>query len=194
LNRDELVSLVHSHQAQVYRYLRYLGAARDVAQDLTQETFVVAIQKNAQGQLDQTSNLVAWLRGVSRNLFLAHCRRSRCSPVRLDSGYVERAEALWAQEFGSSDGSDHLAALRQCLQGLPQRQQEMLRLQYSLRKSRADIAIASGLTEDGVKTAMRRLRAALAQCIQRRLGLAVGGHSAQSDTQASGHPSQGGVA
>jgi RNA polymerase sigma-70 factor (ECF subfamily) len=153
----------------VYRYLRYLGAAREVAQDLTQETFVVAFQKNAQGQLNQTYSLVAWLRGVARNLFLAYCRRSRCNPVRLDSGYVERAEALWAEEFGGSDSSDHLAALRECLQGLPQRQQEMLRLQYSLQKSRADIAAASGLTEDGVKTAMRRLRAVLAQCIQRRL-------------------------
>ena len=170
MNRDELVSLVHSHQAPIYRYLRYLGAAREVAQDLTQETFVVAFQKNAQGQLNEISNILAWLRGVSRNLFLAYCRRNRTSPVHMDSGYVERAEALWAEEFGDSDGSDHLAALRQCLQRLPQRQQEMLRLQYSLRKSRAEIADACRLTEDGVKTAMRRLRAALGECVQRRLG------------------------
>lgn len=66
MNRDELISLVHNHRTQVYRYLRYLGAAREVAQDLTQETFVVAFEKNAQGQLNQTPSMVAWLRGVSR--------------------------------------------------------------------------------------------------------------------------------
>jgi RNA polymerase sigma-70 factor (ECF subfamily) len=194
LNRDELVSLVHSHQAQIYRYLRYLGAARDVAQDLTQETFVVAFQKNAQGQLNQTYNLVAWLRGVARNLFLAFCRRNRASPVHIDSGYVERAEALWAAEFAGADGSDHLAALRQCLQRLPQRQQEMLRLQYSLQKSRAQIAAFAGLTEDGVKTAMRRLRAALGQCIQRRLGLADAGGAPGAGTRVEKRLGQGGIA
>jgi RNA polymerase sigma-70 factor (ECF subfamily) len=174
--------------------LRYLGAAREVAQDLTQETFVVAFQKNAQGQLNQTYNLAAWLRGVSRNLFLAFCRRNRTSPVHIDSGYVERAEGLWAHEFIGADCSDHLAALRQCLQRLPRRQQEMLRLQYSLQKSRAEIAAVSGLTEDGVKTAMRRLRAALGQCIQRRLGLAAGGGAPQPEIEAGKNLGLGGNA
>jgi len=170
LNRDNLVSLVHSHQGQVYRYLRYLGAARDVAEDLAQETFVVAFQQSMQSQWGEISNKPAWLRGVSRNLFLAHCRRAKSNPVLLDTESVERAEALWAKEFAlCEDGSAHLAALRDCLEGLPQREREMVELQYRLQKSRAEIALAHGLTEEGVKTLMRRVRASLAQCIQRRL-------------------------
>jgi RNA polymerase sigma-70 factor (ECF subfamily) len=170
LNRDLLVGLVRSHQAQIYRYLRYLGAQRDVAEDLTQETFVVAFQKSTQGHWSETANPAAWLRGVSRNLFLAHCRRAKSNPVLLDTEYVEQAEAWWAQEFaGSADGSAHLSALRLCLQALPQRERQMVELQYGLRKSRAQIAAAHGLTEDGVKTLMRHIRASLALCIQRRL-------------------------
>ena len=34
----DLASLVREHQADVWRYLRYLGAAADDADDLTQET------------------------------------------------------------------------------------------------------------------------------------------------------------
>lgn len=170
MNRDELASLVQGHQAQVYRYLRFLGAAHEVAQDLAQETFVAAFQKNLQGQWGQTANPAAWLRGVARNLFLAQCRRAKANPVHLDSDSVERAEAVWAGAFpGSEDGSEYLAALRQCVAGLPARQREMVELQYGQAKSRAEMAAAQGLTEDGVKTLMRRLRAQLAECVERRL-------------------------
>ena len=175
MNRDDLVSLVRSHQAQVYRYLRYLGAAHEVAEDLAQETFVVALSKGMQdkqdklGQGDQ-SNWPAWLRGVSRNLFLAYCRRARCSPVFAAGQSLDQAEAVWSAQFrGSDDGSGHLGALRQCLELLPRRQREIIDMQYALKKSRAEIAASHGLSEDGVKTLMRRLRAALAQCIQVRL-------------------------
>jgi RNA polymerase sigma-70 factor (ECF subfamily) len=167
LNRDELCSLVRTHQVQIYRYLRYLGAAPDLAEDLAQETFIVAFQKTSQ---DEIVSPAAWLRGVCRNLFLAHCRRVKCSPVRLSPEALEQAESLWASQVPPpSDGSEYLSALRQCLQGLPAREREIVDLQYRLKKSRAEIAAAWGLTEDGVKTLMRRLRAALAQCIERRL-------------------------
>ena len=123
MNRDELVSLVQSHQAQIYRYLRYLGAPLHVAEDLAQETFVAAFQKSTQGQWREVAHQAAWLRGVARNLFLAHCRRAKSDPVHLDTELVERAEALWAEEFpGSRDGRDRLGALRRCLQDLPARE------------------------------------------------------------------------
>lgn len=167
MTRDELCSLVRTHQAQVYRYLRYLGAAPDLAEDLVQETFVVAFQKSLQ---EEILSPAAWLRGVGRNLFLAHCRRVKASPVRSTPEALEQAESLWSRQFPPpSDGSEYLAALRQCLQGLPPRQQEIVDLQYRQKKSRAEIASAWGMTEDGVKTLMRRLREALGECIQRRL-------------------------
>jgi RNA polymerase sigma-70 factor, ECF subfamily len=172
LNRDELVSLVRNRQAQVYRYLRYLGAAHEVAEDLAQDTFVVALGKSMQSKWSEIdpSNRPAWLRGVSRNLFLAHCRRAKCSPVFAAGGTLDQAEAVWASEFpGDDDGSGHLAALRKCLESLAHRDREIIEMQYCHQKSRVEISASFGLTEDGVKTLMRRLRAGLSQCIQRCL-------------------------
>jgi len=170
LNRNQLVSLVHSHQAQIYRYLRYLGAPLHVAEDLAQETFVVAFQKSTQGQWNEVAHPGAWLRGVARNLFLLHCRRAKANPIHLDMAFVEQAEGFWAKEFpGAADAGDHLSALRQCLQALPERERKMVDLQYRLKKSRAELAAQAGLTEEGVKTLMRRLRAGLAECIENRL-------------------------
>ena len=171
MNNEQLVSLVHQHQAGIYRYLRYLGASRELAEDLGQETFVVAFDKGGQVTGGQGAVPVAWLRSVARNLFLVHCRRQRNSPVRIDSETLDHAEAAWAVEFASGgDGGEHLAALRHCLEHLPPKQRLIVDLQYAQKKSRAEIAAMHGMTEDGVKTLMRRLRASLAQCVRGQLG------------------------
>jgi DNA-directed RNA polymerase specialized sigma24 family protein len=46
-------------------------------------------------------------------------------------------------------------------------------MQYAQRMSRAAMAQQAGMTEDGIKSAMRRIRARLAACIAGRLGLPV---------------------
>jgi RNA polymerase sigma factor (sigma-70 family) len=114
-----------------------------------------------------------WLRGVARNLFLSHCRRQRNSPVRIDSDCLARAEALWQTEFlRQGEGSDYVQALRQCLKSLQEDQRKLLEMHYAQEVPRAEMARLTGMTEDGIKSAMRRLRTKLASCIADRLGLA----------------------
>jgi DNA-directed RNA polymerase specialized sigma24 family protein len=50
----------------------------------------------------------------------------------------------------------------------------MLDLFYVEGRSRGETAAASGMSGDGVKSGLRRLRAQLARCIGRRLGLDPG--------------------
>ena len=40
MDRDTLSVLVKTHQAEIYRYVRYLGADASPAADLGQETFL----------------------------------------------------------------------------------------------------------------------------------------------------------
>ena len=98
MRRDELTALIRTHQAELYRYLRYLGADRTSAEDLVQETFLAAFQSDVNLE-PGASAAAAWLRGIARNLFLQWCRRNRTSPARVDSETVERAEAAWRSTF-----------------------------------------------------------------------------------------------
>lgn len=169
----ELETLVRMHQAEVYRYARYLGAeSAAVAEDLVQETFLAAF-RNANPPLNADVRVqAAWLRGIARNLFLNHCRSVRNAKVHPDSEALDRAEGLWSSQFlRDGDGFDYVEALRACMQKLAARQQQMLQLQYAEGKSRAEIAAVLAMTEDGIKSALRRTRAALGECIKRRLGL-----------------------
>ncbi|WP_439621933.1 RNA polymerase sigma factor [Gemmata sp.] len=170
MDQSLLAELIQCHQGELYRYLRYLGCrSAATAEDLVQDTFVAALQSDGPTCGDAPGQ-AAWLRGVARNLFLAHCRRERNAPVRTDADSLRLAERVWADEFlRDGDGYDYVAALRQCLERLPPATRELLVQRYTVGLSRHQLAAARRLTADGVKAALRRTRGVLAACIRRRL-------------------------
>jgi len=170
MDSRELAALVKAHQAELWRYMRYLGADAHAAEDLVQDTFLTAFQSTALPEDDDDRAMARWLRGVARNLFLRHCRSSRRAPVAVDGAVLERAEATWAEAFlRGGDGFDYVEALRRCLKTLSEQQQRALDLRYAERRSRAEMAGLLAMTENGVKSLLRRIRARLAECVERRL-------------------------
>ncbi|MFW6108264.1 MAG: RNA polymerase sigma factor [bacterium] len=170
MDKRQLAALVRAHQAELYRYMRYLGAADAPAEDLVQETFLAAFRSDAAPETDDDREMARWLRGVARNMFLRYCRQRRRRPHRLSRAVLEQAEATWAQTFlRGGDGFDYLEALRRCVDALSAHQRQALDLRYAERRSRAEMAESLAMTENGVKSLLRRLRARLAECVQRRL-------------------------
>ena len=170
MDSRELAALVRAHQAELYRYMRYLGADVEAAKDLVQETFLAVVQGSTPPEGASDRAAAAWLRGIARNLFLRHCRESRTARVRADSELLERAEATWAHTFlRGGDGFDYVEALRKCLEALSERQRHVVDLRYAERASRADMAGKLQMTPNGVKSLLRRIRARLGACVERRL-------------------------
>jgi len=170
VNRNELEALVRIHQAEIFRYLCYLGAEdRSLAEDLVQDVFLAAWRSRSAPGAEDVRRQAAWLRGIARNLFYAWCRRERKSRP-LDESTLARAESLWAAEFlREGDGFDFVEALRKCLNRLQEKQRRFLDLRYTQNRSRADMAELLHMTEDGIKSALQRIRALLADCIDQRL-------------------------
>ncbi len=171
----ELDRIIREHQGEVYRYLRYLGADGSTAEDLAQDTFLAASGSPTEIAGWHSGRRAAWLRGIARNKWLAEHRRMRASPVSADSQTLERyaqdAESVWTREFlGGGDGFEYQEALRKCLDLLPAPRREALRLRYEQNKSREEMAAALQLSEDGIKSLLRRIRSALGDCVLRRLG------------------------
>ena len=95
--------------------------------------------------------------------------------MRADSRFLERAEAAWTAEFlRDGDGFDYVEALRKCLDRLTDRQRRAIDLRYAEKRSRAEMARQLDMTENGVKSLLRRIRAALGDCVQRRLNMENG--------------------
>lgn len=164
--------LVTKHQTGIYRYLRYLGSEPVAAEDLVQESFITAFRirdKCPRSGVFREEN--AWLRAIARNIFLRDWSRRKMAMKAIGPESIEKAESTWNQTFlrGSDDGFDYLEALRRCLQGVSPKQREALDMRYSARKSRAEMASLLGMTEEGVKSLLQRVRAALADCVERRM-------------------------
>jgi len=174
VNSEQLEQLIAAHERQIYDYLHYLGAGKtSVIEDLVQDTFLAAFQSPNAPTLSEPTKVAAWLRGIARNRFLAYCHRARTGKVRADSASLEQAEAAWSLEYLRADnGSEYLDAFRVCLQGLTEKQTSLIRMYYTENYSRKELADELGMSDDGVKTFLRRTRAALAACVKRRLSLA----------------------
>lgn len=160
----DLASLIASHQAGVWRYLRVLGCSAAEADDLTQETFLAVWQRPFQQY--SAAATATYLRTVARNLFLTARRRgSKQVPL----GELEELEAAWVR-WAAEDGGHHLlSALEECLQTVAERTRQALDLRYRDGCSRAEIAAAVGLSEDGAKNLLQRAKQHLRKCLERRM-------------------------
>ena len=65
-SQDAIADLVRQQQAGLRSHLRWLGASNDVADDLVQDTFVVALTQPPVER--DPASTAAWLRTVARHL------------------------------------------------------------------------------------------------------------------------------
>ncbi len=164
--QTDMAALVQTHQAGVWRYLRFLGCDPALADDMTQETFLAVFRKPFEFRSPRET--AAYLRTVARNHLLMARRKEGNSPRSVD---LDAAEAVWAQAAGDDGLDDYLVALGHCLEvAVSPRTRRALELQYRDQATRAEIATELTLAVEGVKTLLRRARDVLRDCVERRMG------------------------
>lgn len=153
---------VAHHRTAVWRYLRALGASPGEADDLVQETLLVACRS----PLERDPGLArAFLRGVARNLWL---RSRRWWRRRREREVAQAVDELWVATADGDAGAELVARLRECLGGLQARARHALELHYRDGLPWQLVASHVGLKVNGTKTLVQRARQALRSCIERR--------------------------
>jgi RNA polymerase sigma-70 factor (ECF subfamily) len=161
----DLTELVRTYQAGVWRYIRFLGADEALADDLTQETFLAVWKKRF---IDHTPAATRqYLRTTARNLYLMSLRKRSRQPA-LDR--LELADEVW-QQLGGGDDELMLDVLRECLETLNGRGRQAIDLCYRDNCSRAEIGRQMDLSDDGVKSLLRRTRELLRRCVEQKRNL-----------------------
>ena len=154
----------------VWRFLRFLGARGELADELTQEVFVVWLDRPPRRVDDEA--LGAWLRGIARNLLREAARqraRSEARELPLLDEAAAFVETQWRRLESAGRGDARRAALRTCLDALDGRGRRALELHYGEQLGRERIGAVLGIAPEGVKTLLRRTRALLRACIERRM-------------------------
>jgi len=151
MDKLELEIIMERHQGEIYRYLRYLGADGDEAEDITQETFFAAYKSRTFPDDNNPKRIAGWLRGTARNLLYLLFRHKTRNREMIDNAILEQAEQLWTSQFlREGDGFEYVEALRQCVEGLPPKQRGAIDMRYEKKLSRVDMATAMRMTADGV--------------------------------------------
>lgn len=157
---------VRRHQKGPWRYLLACGCPVDVAEDLLQEALLAAMHKQVPRLDDRDA--AAWLIGAVRLLWRAHLRKQGVFQ-RAMLARAALAERAMQQCAAVDDGDAFVAAVRACLDGIDGRARRAIELRYLADAPRETIAVALGLSQDGVKTLLRRTRALLRGCVLRRI-------------------------
>lgn len=160
----DIAELVRTYQAEIWRYLRFLGCESTLAEDLTQDTFLAVFRRPFQDFGRSATS--AYLRTVARNLFLSSVRRSRSAPQVVD---LEEAERVWARYESEDQGASFREFLRECEEELPEKDRQAIRLRYRDKCSRESMAGMLELSAEGVKTLLRRIRDRLRLCIEGKM-------------------------
>jgi len=158
---DTLIRLMTEHQADVWRYLRFLGAEPATADDLVQEAFI-ELYRNPIEEISR-NHTAAWLRTVARNTFLNRRRRER---REVSVELLDQAEAIWLRLTPTENSDDRLEALERCLGKLSERARRAVELRYEQAMKEAEVGEALETSAEAAKALLKRTRNQLRECIE----------------------------
>ncbi len=160
----EFVAGRHTLFAYIY------GMARNPhdAEDLFQEVWVRFSRALAEGV--DIQDQAKWCRGAARNLLLHHWRDRRQEALPADQELLDLVGQAFEEQQDSQDyWRARQEALSECIQELPERSQQLLRLKYEQGLAAEQVATLLRQTAAAVLMALSRLRRALRDCAQRKL-------------------------
>lgn len=150
---DDFAPLYERHAMAIYRYCFNQIRDADVANDLTAQVFVRAIERLHQYQPRQGATFRSWLFTIARNIVVDQWRRKR--PTRPLENVLR---GVIADDPGPEEIAVHRSQMRilaAALETLPDHYQDIIQLRLA-GLTTAEIAAALGMTEPATKSAQTR--------------------------------------
>jgi RNA polymerase sigma-70 factor (ECF subfamily) len=110
--------------------LRRLGAPPELADDLHQETFRIALERLRRRPLDDPAGLAGFLRGVARNLVLAERRKTTRRRTEADPEALDRTVHPAPSQLSSVLREEAAAAVRRLIAELPTERDRQILLRF----------------------------------------------------------------
>jgi RNA polymerase sigma-70 factor, ECF subfamily len=159
---EALTALFRRRQADVYRFALHMSGTPALADDVTQDVFLVVMREAFRYQAGRSS-VTAWLCGIARN-----CVRQRLDrDARLESlGATSEDDGALAvvqpDPLGEMSRVERIAMLRRAVLALPVRYREVVVLCDLEELTYADAADALECAVGTVRSRLHRARAMLA--------------------------------
>lgn len=153
-----VVELFHSEGRSLVRLARLFVDDRDAAEDLVQEAFL-RLARHA-GRISDREKAPAYLRSVVLNLARDHNRRGLVS-LRHQTRRGRETDAVGDDAVDRLVASEEHQRVLDAVRDLPARQRDCIALRYFEECSIERISATLGLSENTVKTHLRRAMSTL---------------------------------
>jgi len=167
---DAYSELVKRYQSNVRACLLVRLHQKHEAEDLAQETFIIAFRKLKDFDVEQAFG--PWVRTIAFNLLRNFWRKHRAIPM----GGAAELEILIDEQVGlrysDKNESDTMAALKQCIEKLDDSMKQLLALRYHRELSIADLTRQLNVRHSTMTMRLHRMRDQLRICVSETVGLA----------------------
>ena len=148
--------LYEDHYQELVAYGTRISGSKELAEDLTQETFVKALM-NGDTVMDLSpSKQRAWLYRTFKNLFFDRCRRAV-----LENAYTQNLRSEYAEDRGIQEVENAMG-----LQSISPQDRAMFQLRYFDGYSAEEIAQMMHLPPGTVRSKLSRCRKYLKQNLE----------------------------
>ena len=148
--------LYEDHYQELVAYGTRISGSKELAEDLTQETFVKALM-NGDTVMDLSpSKQRAWLYRTFKNLFFDRCRRAV-----LENAYTQNLRSEYAEDRGMQEVENAMV-----LQSISPQDRAMFQLRYFDGYSAEEIAQMMHLPPGTVRSKLSRCRKYLKQNLE----------------------------
>ena len=159
------------HQAGLRAWVRSLGVREGAVDDIAQEAFIVAYRRHKEWDA-ALGSFGSWVRGIAQRLVLAErrkeARRARLLDEALCEALLDAGEPCAGQSF--SNAAEISSTLEMCVEALGAEGRDLLRRRYADGETAQSLAAAVGQSAESMRQRLMRLRLAVRNCMQRKLG------------------------
>jgi RNA polymerase sigma-70 factor, ECF subfamily len=167
LTQEAAVEGLLANRAKLLAYIWSLLRDHHGTEDVFEEIVLLAM-KNAAEITDQ-QHLLAWARRTARFRGIDHLRRERLQPVLLADDVLDQLEGHWGH-WDHQSAAERIDALRQCVEQLTARSQQIIAMRYGRGMSGMQVAEALHQNVGTVYVALTRIYQSLQECLGRKPG------------------------
>jgi RNA polymerase sigma-70 factor, ECF subfamily len=170
---EQCAALWTAAQPTVTAFVRTLMPDFQQAEEVLQRVAVMLVRKFS--EYDPQRPFAAWAIGFAKNEVLYYRRQRAHDKHLFNDELVEKIAVTYEQLVEEVDPIHE--ALGQCVEELQGRSRRVIELRYSRGLNSGEIAGKMKLSSGAVRVLLHRVRGALRECIERRVGGFNGGNA-----------------
>jgi RNA polymerase sigma-70 factor, ECF subfamily len=166
---EQCAALWTAAQPTISAFIRTLTPDFQQAEEVLQRVAVMLVRKF--DEYDPNRPFAAWAIGFAKNEVLYYRRQQATDRHLFDDDLVESIATSYVRLVAEADPVRE--ALEICLDELQGRSRQVIELRYGRGLRSGDIASKMQLSAGAVRVLLHRVRTALRECIEKRLGKPV---------------------